>query len=126
VPKTYREAAVGVIAATAEVVAWPIPGEDIIVGNPDAQGTIFSRSDDSCLARGVWRCTPGKFIWHFTWDETLSVFEGRATLELDDGGIIELEPGVVAFIGRGQDVTWTVHETIVKSFHIDSPDPLGF
>ena len=38
---------------------------------------------------------------------------------------VELAPGVMAFFGRGRP-TWTVHETLRKGFHADSPDPLPF
>ena len=74
----------------------------------------------------VWECTPGKFTWVFSYDETLVVVEGRATVELDTGETVELAPGVMAFFGRGHDATWTVHETLRKGFHADSPDPLPF
>jgi uncharacterized cupin superfamily protein len=54
------------------------------------------------------------------------VAAGRATVELDTGDTVELEPGVLAFFGRGHEATWTVHETLRKAFHADSPDPLPF
>jgi uncharacterized cupin superfamily protein len=121
---TFTDRAVGVQAADAVLSDWPIPSEDVVAGNPQASGVVISRSPDARLLRGIWRCTPGAFAAHFTWDETLVVLEGRVTVALADGQVIELVPGVVAFFGRGVECTWTVHEPTAKGFHIDSPDPV--
>jgi uncharacterized protein len=123
---TYAEPAVSATIADAELVSWPLPAEWVHDGTPDASGAVLSRSDDSRIIRGVWECTPGRFHWVFSYDETLVVYSGRATVELDTGETVELSPGVMAFFGRGHDSTWTVHETLRKGFHADSPDPLPF
>lgn len=112
--------------ADTELVSWPLPAEWILDGMPDARGVVLSRSDDSRIIRGVWECTPGRFKWLFSYDETLVVVSGRATVDLDTGEQVELEPGAMAFFGRGHESTWTVHETLRKGFHADSPDPLPF
>ena len=85
--------------------------------------TLYELGPVSC---GVWECTPGTFKWVFSYDETLVVVTGAASVALDTGETIELEPGVLAFFGRGHEATWTVHETLRKAFHADSPDPLPF
>ncbi len=118
----HAEAAV----ETAELTSWPLPEDWVISGSPAASGTVISRSDDSRIVRGVWECTPGSFSWDFSYDETLVVVSGRATVQLDTGDSVELAPGVLAFFGRGHKATWTVHETLRKGFHADSPDPLPF
>ena len=123
---TYAQPAVDTRIADTELTAWPLPAEWIIEGAPDAKGAVISRSDDSRIIRGVWECTPGRFSWTFSYDETLVVESGRATVELDTGEQVELSPGVMAFFGRGHESTWTVHETLRKGFHADSPDPLPF
>src|ERR1700738_3591180 len=86
--------------------SWPLPDDWILEGAPDARGAVLSRSDDSRLIRGVWECTPGRFTWQFSYDETLVVVAGRATVEVDTGERVELEPGSMAFFGRGHDATW--------------------
>jgi hypothetical protein len=78
------------------------------------------------VVRGVWECTPGRFRWNFTYDETVIVVKGRATVELESGETISLNPGDMAFFERGQWSTWTIHEPFRKAFHADSPEPLPF
>lgn len=122
--RTHDEAAIAVTAAEADLDPWPLPADRILEGAPEASGMVFSRSEDARLLRGVWRCTPGRFTWQFTWDETLTVVEGDATVELDTGEVIELRPGVIAFFGCGHQSTWTVREPVLKTFHLDSPEPV--
>jgi uncharacterized protein len=112
--------------ADAVLSPWPLPAEWIVEGAPDASGAVISRSPDSRILRAIWRCTPGGFTWQFSYDETLVVLEGRATVVLDTGDTVELSPGDMAFFGRGHSSKWTVHETLLKGFHADSPEPLPF
>jgi uncharacterized cupin superfamily protein len=126
VSATYTETTCRVHVADADLAAWPLPSDWILDGSPAASGAVLSRSPDSRIIRGVWRCTPGRFNWQFSYDETLVVLEGRATVELDTGEKVDLEPGDMAFFGRGHGSTWTIHETVLKGFHADSPDPLPF
>ena len=123
---TFTEAASQVHIPDADLVSWPLPADWILDGDPDASGAVLSRSPDSRIIRGVWRCTPGRFSWQFSYDETLVVLEGRATIELDTGEVVAVGAGDMAFFGRGHGSTWTVHETVLKGFHADSPDPLPF
>jgi uncharacterized cupin superfamily protein len=123
---TYTEPHAETEISSAELTSWPLPAEWVRSGDPAPAGAVLSRSDDSRIIRGVWQCTPGTFKWIFSYDETLVVVEGRASVELDTGDTIELEPGVLAFFGRGHEATWTVHETLRKAFHADSPEPLPF
>ena len=123
---TYVEPAASTRIAATELVGWPLPADWILDGAPDARGFVLSRSDDSRIIRGVWECTPGRFKWLFSYDETLVVVSGRASIELDTGEQVDLEPGSMAFFGRGHESTWTVHETLRKGFHADSPEPLPF
>ena len=123
---TYAEPHAEITISSAELTPWPLPAEWVIDGAPDAAGAVLSRSDDSRVIRGVWECTPGTFKWVFSYDETLVVVAGRASVELDTGDMIELEAGMLGFFGRGHEATWTVHETLRKAFHADSPEPLPF
>ena len=123
---TYAEPAVATGVADTELAPWPLPADWVLDGAPDARGAVLSRSDDSRIIRGVWECTPGTFRWTFSYDETLVVVSGSASVDLDTGERVQLEPGTLAFFGRGHDATWTVHETLRKGFHADSPEPLPF
>ena len=123
---TYAEPHAETTISSADLTSWPLPPEWVLAGDPAPAGAVLSRSDDSRIIRGVWECTPGTFRWVFGYDETLVVVAGRATVELDTGDTVELEPGVLAFFGRDHEATWTVHETLRKAFHADSPEPLPF
>jgi uncharacterized cupin superfamily protein len=112
--------------AEAQLQSWPLPVDWLEQGNPTASGAVLSKSDDSRVVRGVWECTPGRFRWNFTYDETVIVVKGRATVELESGETISLSPGDMAFFERGQWSTWTIHEPFRKAFHADSPEPLPF
>jgi hypothetical protein len=112
--------------AEAQLQSWPLPVDWLEQGNPTASGAVLSKSDDSRVVRGVWECTPGRFRWNFTYDETVIVVKGRATVELESGETISLNPGDMAFFERGQWSTWTIHEPFRKAFHADSPEPLPF
>lgn len=49
-------------------------------------------------------------------DELLTVQQGRATVQLADGGTISLEVGDTAFISAGTVHRWVYHEPFIKSF----------
>jgi uncharacterized cupin superfamily protein len=109
---------------SAPLEPWPLDPAQIIDGDPQASGTLLWKSEDSTLAVGIWRCTPGSFSWNHV-DETLVVIDGRATVEREDGGDpVELAPGTVAFFPEGLRTRWTVHETVRKGFHLHSAQPL--
>ncbi len=112
--------------ADTELSSWPLPAEWVQQGSPEASGAVLSKSADSRIIRGVWACTPGRFRWAFTYDETVVVVQGRATVVMDNGAEVSLTPGVMAFFEQGQGSTWTIHENFRKAFHADSPDPLPF
>ncbi len=112
--------------ADTELVSWPLPAEWVEQGSPQASGFVLSRSADSRIIRGVWACTPGRFRWMFTYDETVVVIQGSATVVMDSGAEVALNPGDMAFFARGQGATWTIHQDFRKAFHADSPEPLPF
>src|SRR5215469_9398578 len=101
IPHTY--------IADAELQSWPLPAEWLEQGNPDASGAVLSKTDDSRIVRGVWECTPGRFRWNFTYDETLVVVQGSATVQLESGEDVSFGAGDMVFFARGQSSIWTVH-----------------
>ena len=110
----------------ATLQAWPLPAELVMEGDPQASGAVLSKSDDARKVRGIWSCTPGKFRWNWTYDETVFMLSGRATVALSGGRVVELEPGDMAFFSSGEESVWTIHETLRKSFHADSAQPMPF
>jgi uncharacterized cupin superfamily protein len=47
-----------------------------------------------------------------------TVLEGRATVHIEGGSTIELSPGYMGELKKGDKTTWVVHETILKTFQI--------
>jgi uncharacterized protein len=101
----------------AELESWPLADELLLDGAPQASGRILSASEDGRMVRGIWACTPGRFRWDWSSDETVTVLSGRATVRLSDGRAVELAPGDMAFFEAGLSSTWTIHEAFRKSFH---------
>lgn len=118
--------AVDVRVPEARLAAWPLPAEIVTAGRPEASGLVLSKSDDARIVRGIWACTPGRFRWNWSYDETVVVVSGRATVALSDGRTVELVPGSLAHFERGLESVWTIHETLRKGFHALSPTPLPF
>jgi uncharacterized cupin superfamily protein len=79
--------------ADTELISWPLPAEWVEQGSPQASGAVLSKSADSRIVRGVWACTPGRFRWTFTYDETVVVVQGSATVVMDNGAEVSLIPG---------------------------------
>ena len=110
----------------APLQAWPLAPELVLEGDPQASGTVLSKSRDSRKVRGIWSCTPGRFRWNWTYDETVFMLSGRATVALSGGRVVELRAGDMAFFSSGEQSVWTIHETLRKSFHADSEQPMPF
>jgi uncharacterized cupin superfamily protein len=109
----------------AELESWPLDPASILQGAPKASGLTLSRSHDRKMVRGIWACTPGAFRWVWTYDETLTVLEGEAIVELADGRI-ELKPGDLAYFERGQSSIWRIRSPLKKTFHAAADEPLPF
>src|SRR5207247_6058214 len=65
-------------AATADLVPAPIPAGWILQGAPAATKKQLVRSADLNSYILAWECTPGRFTWHYSADETLGVHSGQA------------------------------------------------
>lgn len=125
VPPLHPQAE-SLVIPNASLAAWPLPKEIVLTGDPSASGAVLAKSDDGCIVRGIWDCTPGSFRWNWSYDETIVVVSGRATVALDDGRRVELAPGTMACFERGLGSVWTIHTPFRKGFHALSPEPLPF
>lgn len=65
------------------------------------------------LEAGVWVHEVGGSVGDFG-DEMFVVLEGRGEVTCQNGGRIELAPGVVGVLSAGDITTWTVTETLRK------------
>lgn len=74
-------------------------------------------SDDGLLETGVWECSPGTFTaTRDGYDEVATILAGSATVVDSLGVTIEIGPGSVIVTPAGWTGTWTVHETLRKTY----------
>ncbi len=99
---------------SVELQSAPIQSDWVLEGNPVARNALLARSHDGAACTLIWDCTPGKFEWHYSIDETIHILEGSVLL--DDGVAPErrLGPGDVVFFPAGAVVRWTVESQVRK------------
>lgn len=88
----------------------------ILAGSPQVSSVELWTSPDGSQSRGIWEITPGT-VTDVERDEMFVVLSGRATVEVEDGVIIDLVPGSICLLGNGARTTWVVHETLRKVYH---------
>ncbi len=94
----------------------------IIEGSPRMMSHDLYVSPDERVSSGIWSVTPGRFHDVMDGDETFVVLAGRMTVAPDDGDPpFEVKAGDVCVFAAGYRSVWTVHETIVKGYHIELP-----
>lgn len=108
-------------AADLELEPEALDPSQILAGTPATSGAVLSESTDGRIVRGVWRCTAGT-VTDVEQDEMFVVLEGRATIAVEGGPVIEVAPGSVCVLERGARTTWTVHEPLLKAYQITSAD----
>lgn len=105
----------------------PLEPEDfapgaVIEGSPRMMSHDLHVSPDERVSSGIWSVTPGRFHDVMDGDETFVVLAGRMTVEPEDGSPpFEVGAGDVCVFAAGYRSVWTVHETIVKGYHIELP-----
>ena len=70
--------------------------------------------------RGIWEITPG-VVTDTEADEFFVVHSGRATIEIEGHGVLNVGPGSVGMFAQGMKTKWTVHETLRKAYEIYAP-----
>lgn len=93
--------------------------EQILEGTPEISEAVLWSSPDGRVVTGIWQITPG-VVTDVEADETFIVQAGRATVEIQDGPTLHLEPGVVGVLHAGDRTVWHIHETLRKVFAIDA------
>jgi hypothetical protein len=104
------------IPATGLDLTWePVEPAKVLSGRPLVGAAGITTADG--IEVGVWAHTAGASI-DVEADEVFVVLTGRATIELDDGTVLEVGPGDVGILPRGARTRWTVHEDLRKVFVI--------
>jgi uncharacterized cupin superfamily protein len=119
-----------VTAATAAVELKPAPitAAWILDGAPEARNKELAKSRDGTSYIMVWECTPGRFNWHYTQDETVVIVDGQVFITGESGEERCLGPGDMAFFPAGSRATWRVTRRVrkVAVFREPLPRPLAF
>ena len=110
--------------ADLELEPAPLDPSAIVEGSPEVSELVLATSPDGRVVRGVWQITPG-VIEDVEADELFVVVSGRATVEVEGGPTLELEPGVVGVLRAGDRAVWRIHETLRKVFQITDVGDAG-
>jgi uncharacterized cupin superfamily protein len=95
-------------------VASPKPTS--LNGQTESSLTLWE-SPDGHVQFGVWECSPGTFTARRDgYDEVAQIVLGTATVTSDAGDTHELAPGSVFVTPAGWSGTWTIHETVRKTY----------
>jgi uncharacterized cupin superfamily protein len=105
---------------TAVLEREELDPSQIVSGNPEVSCLVLSSSLDGRIVRGIWKCTRG-IVTDVEQDEMFTVIEGRATVAIEGGVILEISPGYVGMFRQGARTTWTIHEDVLKTFQITMP-----
>ena len=108
---------------STDLSPWELPAEWHLEGDSAARGLVISRSRDARVLRGVWEVQPSRFKFEFFSDEMMVIVSGRVSIEEEDGLVLGLGPGDLAFFPAGQRTEWIVHEPLRKAFHSAAKEP---
>ncbi|MFE3789624.1 cupin domain-containing protein [Streptomyces goshikiensis] len=101
----------------AELETEELDPAQIVSGAPVVTGKVLWEAEDGSQVRGIWQITPG-VVTDTEANELFVVVSGRATIEVEGGGTLEVGPGSACVLREGDKTTWTVHETLRKAYHI--------
>ena len=101
---------------------YPVKPEDLISGNPKCKLNIIRTKGALTPVHQAMILTiePSAFRYRFEKDESWIVLEGRVTIKLDDGEIIEMQTGDMVYVLGGRDSVWEVFEVFKKFVVITS------
>jgi uncharacterized protein len=107
---------------TGALGSAPINPDWILVGDPQAHGVVLSETPDQAVLTVMWRCTPGKFNWHYDYDESVYFLSGEATIrDLESGIRHHVSSGASMMFTRGSVAEWTITKTVTKIATVHPP-----
>ncbi|MFN8194475.1 MAG: cupin domain-containing protein [Nocardioidaceae bacterium] len=94
----------------------PLPADDVVEGAPTtATHPLGGLTGADGVEVGVWEMGEG-VARDTEVDEIFVVLSGAGHVELEDGTVLELAPGVACRLHAGERTTWTVTETLRKLY----------
>lgn len=79
----------------------------------DVTTAVSAQANEGDMEVGVWEHSVGTST-DVEVEEVFVVLEGAGTVTCDDGGRIDLAPGVVGLLPMGAKTTWTITEPLRK------------
>jgi uncharacterized cupin superfamily protein len=95
----------------------PLDPSQVLEGEPVTSDHAVAVSADGRSISGVWSCSPGVFS-DVEADETFVVISGHATIQEVGGASVDVGPGDLCVLRAGTRTVWTVHEELVKGYHL--------
>ncbi|CAN5326363.1 cupin domain-containing protein [soil metagenome] len=105
---------ISVSKTTVELRPAPIPSSWIIAGDPVAESSVLSKSNDRTASTIVWQCSKGEFNWYYDVDETIYILEGSIVIESATMKPTKFGPGDVIFFKHGSQARWLVEDHVRK------------
>jgi uncharacterized protein len=102
------------VPAEVELDPDPIRPHWIIDGAPQARSKRLAESADGTSTIMAWSCTPGRFNWHYSVDETLHIISGEVFVTNEQGETRRIGPGDMVFFPAGSRSTWHVTKEVRK------------
>ena len=102
------------VPANVDLEPNPIPSRWIIEGSPEACAKNLAVSEDGSSWVVAWSCTAGRFVWHYSVDETVHIISGEVFITDEKGSERRLGPGDMAFFPSGSSSTWYVPNAVRK------------
>jgi len=99
--------------SSSDLEASPLAADQVVDGSPEVRSLALHSTDH--LEVGVWQHSAGTTT-DIESDEVFVVLAGRATIEVEGGPTLEVEPGDVGMLPAGAVTRWTVHETLRKVY----------
>lgn len=92
----------------APLEPWQPEGVTIHEGDPQGRGFTLHEAEQDGTFVGVYlfACQPARTSYRLEQNEIVYVLEGEVEIRLDDGSTVELKPGGVAFLPKGQMSHW--------------------
>ena len=105
-------------------IDYPSGSKDSIKGDPQCKLQILRTRGALTPVHQAMVLTiqPSTFRYRFERDESWIVLEGRVTITLDDGEVVQMQTGDMVSILGGRDSTWEVHEPFKKFVVITSAE----
>jgi uncharacterized cupin superfamily protein len=98
---------------TADLAAEPLAPDQVVSGAPQVHALPVPAI--SAVEVGIWQHSVGTSRDVET-DEVFVVLSGRATVVVEDGPTLQLQPGDLGILAAGARTTWTVHEDLRKVY----------